>query len=251
MELYIIRHAESENNALWAATLGDSDGRLPDPLITETGHRQAELLAEYLATGDPDLEPNYYARRHNRGGFGLTYLYTSLMLRAIATANYVSERTGLPLHAWPEIHERGGLHDTHPETGEKVGVDGPNRDHFVRHFPALSLPDEIGELGWWNRPPESVDESYPRAQRVWATLFERHGNTDDRVAMVTHGGFFQSLLETLLVTDETSTLRPAALSKVWFGLSNTGICRISFEDEYTAIRYLNRVDHLPSDLITG
>lgn len=251
MELYIIRHAESENNALWAATLGDSDGRLPDPLITEKGHRQAELLAEHLTAGDPELEPNFYARRHNRGGYQLTHLYTSLMLRAIATAGYVSERTGLPLHAWPDIHERGGLHDLDPQSGEKVGVAGPNRTHFSEQYPALFLPEDIGEPGWWSRPPETVAEAYPRARRVWATLLERHGDTDDRVAMVTHGGFFQSLLGTLLGIDETSPLRPETVGYVWFGLSNTGICRINFDREGTAIRYVNRVDHLPSNLITG
>ena len=251
MELYIIRHAESENNALWAATMGD-EGRTANPLITEKGHQQAKLLADFLADGNSEREPNFYARRHNRHGFHLTHLYTSLMLRAIATATYVSDRTGLPLHTWADIHERGGLHDQDPETGEKVGVEGPNRAYLAEQFPSLNLDDDLGELGWWNRPPETVEEAFPRALRVWETLLERHGGTDDHVAIVTHGGFFQSLLATLLGTDEPSTtVRSGVAPNTWFGLSNTGITRISFEPEYVAIRYLNRVDHLPTELITG
>lgn len=250
MELYIIRHAQSENNALWAET-GTSEGRTADPSITPIGHRQAQLLAEFLAEGDPDREPNTFARRHNRGGFGLTHLYTSLMMRSIRTAGYVAERTGLPLHAWTDVHERGGLHETDVATGEETGVDGPNRAHFAAEFPSLVLPDELGERGWWSRPPEAVDASFPRALRVWEALVARHGDTDDRVAIITHGGFFQSLLVTLLGMDDASRFKTASAGQIWFGMSNTAISRIELSNGNGAVRYINRVDHLPSELITG
>ncbi|MEZ4516938.1 MAG: histidine phosphatase family protein [Chloroflexota bacterium] len=251
MELYIIRHAQSENNAIWARTRSN-DGRLPDPPLTELGHQQAALLAEHLATGDPHDEPNYFARRHNRGGYGLTHLYTSLMIRSVATAGYIAEATGLPLIAWPDIHERGGLHEIDVVTGEERGVAGPNRDYFIREFPALVLPEELGDEGWWNRPPERVEEAYPRARRVWNELIERHGGTEDRVAIVSHGGFFQALLVTVLggIESEGGEEIPL-LGPIWLGLSNTGINRLFIDNEFGAIQYTNRVNHLPSELITG
>lgn len=252
MELYIIRHAESQNNALWTAYRNSRDGeRKPDPQITEVGHLQAQMLADFLVEGDPDPELSRYAHHHDRGGFNLTHLYASLMVRAIATAGYISERTGLTVHAWPDIHERGGLHTLDPDTDERVGVEGPNRAELLQQFPRLVLPDELGEVGWWNRPPESVEESLPRARRVWARLLAQHGRSDDHVAIVTHAGFFQSLLVTLTGIDWSSPERYPGLPQIWFRLSNTGICRISFEADYVSIRYMNRVDHLPSALITG
>ena len=51
MELYIIRHAQSSNNAL-----ADERERVCDPHLTELGRQQAELLAAHLAAG-PDLHP--------------------------------------------------------------------------------------------------------------------------------------------------------------------------------------------------
>ncbi len=250
MELYLIRHAQSENNAEWAAH-GTDAGRKADPAITALGHQQAQHLAEYLAAGEPDSEPNYFARRHNRGGFGLTHLYTSLMIRSVATAGYVAKSTGLPLLSWADVHERGGLHEKHPETDEEIGVSGPNRDYFAAEFPELVLPPDLGATGWWDRPMEHVEESYPRAMRVWEELIERHGGTDDRVAVVSHGGFFQSLMVTLLGTDQEDEWQTLGLSRLWFGMSNTAISRIVFTDGYGVISYLNRVDHLPSELITG
>lgn len=250
MELYIIRHAQSENNALWAET-GTSDGRRSDPSITDVGHKQARLLADFLAKGDPDQEPNRFAQRHNRGGFGLTHLYTSLMIRSVVTAGYVAERTGLPLHGWPEVHERGGLHETDERTGEETGVAGPNRAYFAAEYPHLVLPDTLGEEGWWSRPPEDISDSMPRALGVWEALQARHGGTDDRVAVVSHGGFFQSLLMTLLGMDDSSPFKTSITGQVWFGMSNTAISRIELTNGNGAVRYINRVDHLPSELITG
>lgn len=235
---------------MWAAT-GTSEGRTADPSITPVGHRQAQLLADFLAEGNPELAGDYFARRHNRGGFRLTHLYTSLMLRSIETARYVAERTGLPLVGWVDIHERGGLHETDEATGQESGIPGPNRAALLEAFPTLIVPPEIGEQGWWNRAPEEVEASLPRALRFWATLAERHGATDDRVAIVSHGGFFQSLLITLLGLEDSSAWKTPVAGPIWFGMSNTAVSRIELSSGGGAVRYLNRVDHLPAELITG
>ena len=50
MELYMVRHAQSINNALWDRHQS-SEGRLPDPGLTELGNEQAARL-EVVAIHD-------------------------------------------------------------------------------------------------------------------------------------------------------------------------------------------------------
>ena len=108
MQLYFIRHAQSTNNALYAA--GNGAGvRSHDPALTELGRHQAECLAEFLAKANPNT-PTGQADPQNRAGFGLTHLYCSLMSRAVATGTVVAARLALPLRAWVDWHEEGGLY---------------------------------------------------------------------------------------------------------------------------------------------
>ena len=247
MHLYIIRHAQSANNELYATT-GGSKGRQADPPLTELGHRQAQVLARALAARPDGTALNRYALRHDRGGYELTHLYSSLMVRAIVTGGYIAAATGLPLQAWPEIHERGGLYDEAPETGEANLVAGAGRSFFAAEYPQLILPDTLGEEGWWNRPRELPEQWLPRAEAVWQELLARHGDSDDRVGLVTHGGFFQSFMAALVGRD-APTVRPH-LSAWWFSISNASITHLEIE-ERVSVRYVNKVDHLPDELLTG
>ena len=47
MQLYFIRHGQSENNARWMST-GSHRWRSEDPGLTEVGQQQAEILAQFL-----------------------------------------------------------------------------------------------------------------------------------------------------------------------------------------------------------
>jgi 2,3-bisphosphoglycerate-dependent phosphoglycerate mutase len=243
MQLYYIRHAQSTNNLLWAQT-GSADDRDEDPDLSPTGHEQVQRLVQFLQDPYPtaaDVEPPSWDSQ-NVGGFGLTHLYCSLMIRAIITGAAIAEALNLPLVAWPEIHEMGGIYYKDLETGERIGLPGKNRAYFQAHFPGLVLPPSLGEEGWWNRPFEEREERLPRARRFLSHLLERHGPTGDRVAIVSHGGFYNAFLRALLeVPEEVSG---------WFSLNNTAISRIDFEDGTLAVQYMNRVDHLPAGLIT-
>ncbi len=250
MQLYIIRHAQSENNAMWAKT-GTNEGRVADPPLTPLGHKQAERVAQHVAHAQDTAGDNLFAKRHNLDGYGLTHLYTSLMIRSITTAGYIAASTGLPLLAWPEIHERGGLHKVDEATGEDKGIEGPGRAFFETTYPDLRLPEDLGPTGWWARPQENVAEADVRARVVWGQLRQRHGDTDDRVAIVTHGGFFQSLLSVLASRDPAQDDHPLGLTDLWYGISNASISRIELWKEVAVVRYVNRIDHLPPELITG
>jgi 2,3-bisphosphoglycerate-dependent phosphoglycerate mutase len=230
MTLYLIRHAQSANNELYKRT-GSSVGRVEDPELTPLGVRQAEVLSEHLA-----------GRAESGGEFNFTHLYCSLMVRAVATATSVSRSCGLPLAAWPEVHEQLGIFMADEHSGELVGRPGKSRSYFQKHYPDLLLPETLNEHGWWNRPVETLAQWKQRARDFLSELKRRHGTGDDRVAVVTHGGFYHEVI--LALTGGAGT------DGLWFTMHNTGITRIDFHPTHTSVVYHNRLEHLPPDLIS-
>jgi 2,3-bisphosphoglycerate-dependent phosphoglycerate mutase len=247
MELYFIRHGQSQNNANW----GNPDYREnPDPALTDLGVEQACLVAEFLKNAQAITNPQRW-NIQNRLGFGLTHIYTSLMERAVYTAAPTARALGLPFAAWEEIHESGGIFGRDGEVKLK-GLPGKSRDYFEKHFPELGLPDHLDGTGWWNRPFETEEGCYKRAEKFLSDLIARHGDRDgqpeQRVAIFSHGGFFVHLMFVIL---KTPWRQGANGMRSWFMMNNCAISRIDFDPEGTInIAYLNRTDHLPDHLIT-
>jgi 2,3-bisphosphoglycerate-dependent phosphoglycerate mutase len=100
----------------------------------------------------------------------------------------------------------------------------------------------VGETGWWNRSYEERPERWLRARRVLDELVLRHGNSEDRVAVVSHGGFYNYVLSTILGMDR--------FEGFWFVMHNAAITRIDFDPEETRLIYMNKLDYLPVELIT-
>jgi 2,3-bisphosphoglycerate-dependent phosphoglycerate mutase len=246
MELYFIRHGQSVNNANWSNADYEES---PDPALTESGYEQARLLADFLKknqtiTNDKDWNVQ------NRYGFGLTHIYTSLMERAAFTAAPIAQALDIPLIAWKEIHEEGGIYSRGDKSNVQ-GLSGRPRSFFMDNFRTLTLPDDLDETGWWNRPFEANEERQPRADQVFAELLTRHrdqeGQSEHRVAFVSHGGFFMRLVCTMLKL----SWRQAALGlRSWFVLNNCSISRFDIVENEFNIAYINRTDHLPDHLIT-
>jgi len=240
MQLYYIRHGQSGNNLLWDQT-GSNNGRSVDPELSPVGQQQAALLAEFLKShgvgGEKRGEDN-----QNQAGFWLTHLYSSLMVRAVSTAQPVARALGLPLVGWKELHEAGGIYREEKLTGEYTGLPGMNRAYFEQHCPEMVLPDDLGAEGCWSRPHESREERYPRAKQVLFDLLRRHGQTADRVALISHGGFYQYLMGAILGLPD--------MMNNSFLLNNAAISRIDFNPPVVTVVYLNRVDFLPSEIIT-
>ena len=242
MQLYLIRHGQSVNNALWVSN-GSSEGREEDPGLTQTGRRQAEHAAAFLARGNGGARPKRPVRYGtNAHGFDLTHLYCSLMLRGVETGTIIAEKTGTPLLGWTDIHECGGIYVEDEDTGARIGRPGKTRSFFASSYPSLVVPETVGEDGWWNRPFEDEGQRIARASRVAEQLRSKHGKTRHRVGMVTHGEFYSRLLVRLLGIPPTA--------KLWFTLNNLGITRLDISEEYTNVVYLNRIEFLPEELVT-
>lgn len=241
MRLYFIRHGQSANNALWDET-GSSSGRSVDPELTEMGHAQAQLLADFIYAVDQKAREDGKNGEPRRDMFGFTHLYTSLMVRAVATGAHLAERLGLPLVGWPEFHECGGIYVDGDTEGEHIGLPGRPRSYFVSHYRGLVLPNTVTEAGWWNRPFEVYEERMQRAEQVLATLLERHGDSEDRVAIVSHGAFYMELVRALFKLGEENC---------WFTMFNTAVSRFDFHPGGdVSMIYHNRTDHLPERMIT-
>jgi 2,3-bisphosphoglycerate-dependent phosphoglycerate mutase len=246
MELYFIRHGQSVNNANWSnAEFQESS----DPTLTEIGHEQAQILAEFLKNNQTitnDQEWNI----QNRYGFGITHIYTSLMERAAFTAAPIARALDLPLTAWKEIHEEGGIY-SREVNANKLGLPGRPRSFFMENFRTLTLPDDLDETGWWNRPFEADEERQPRADQVLGELLARHRDQEGRpehcVAFVSHGGFFMRLVCAML---KLPWRQAAHGLRSWFALNNCSISRFDIYGDELSIAYLNRTDHLPDHLIT-
>lgn len=241
MQLFFIRHAQSENNLLLDQT-GSNEGRSADPELTELGYQQAQVLAEFLGNSQSTLKTNQAGVSQNIQVVQLTHLYTSLMIRAVATGVEISKTTGLPLVGWLDLHELGGIYQKNSQTGIKTGLPGYPRSYFEQRFPELILPYSVGEQGWWYRPHETEKQGLSRAGCVIQEIYARHGRSNDRIGLISHGDFYQMFLPVLF--GQTPGNLP------FFQLNNAAITRIDFEPNKIRVIYLNRMDYLPANLIT-
>ncbi len=239
MELFVIRHAQSTNNAL-----ADQSERVVDPPLTGIGIRQARLVATHLANGiDHKTKPvEGQPTDLSNGQQRISRLYCSAMLRALQTASVIGQALNVRPHVWVDIHEEGGMWLDHGADEGVRGYPGMTRTDISIHFPECNLPENITENGWWRHGFEERAHFLERAERVAATL-RREAGSDERLAMVTHGGFAAYLLRALVCVPPDAP--------VFFHHDNTGITHVRFRaDGRVSIRFQNRVAHLPPELIT-
>ena len=241
MELFIIRHGQSANNAL-----PDIRDREVDPPLTDLGRRQAHLLAEHLATGathDWVTDPaTGTAEPRLRKGFGITALFCSPMYRGMQTAEPVGRALGLAPQVWIDIHEQGGMYLDHGGAEGRVGYPGRTRSEISAEFPSFQLPPGITGNGWWSQGYEDAPATAGRAIRVAEQLRGMAGSVE-RVAIVSHGGITDFLLKALLGQLPGEHIR--------YTHHNTAVSRLSLRlGASIVVRFLNRVDHLTLEMLS-
>ena len=222
MQLYLIRHAESENNARPIYQ------RVEDPPLTAVGRLQAEHLADWVQTLKFDV------------------LISSPVRRALQTTRRIFERTGQHVQVWDNVFEEGGIYRGHgPDAHE--GGPGLSRDEVIQHVTddprACTLDPSIGDSGWWGRHRESSEEAIARASVVAGRLAATFGREKRIVVAVIHADFKRKMLDELIGDDVDPRL---------FGrLRNTGITKLDLERGKWQLDWFNSVSHLPAKLITG
>jgi len=245
MELYIIRHGQSENNVLQ-----NEIERTSDPNLTDLGKQQAQKLADYLSDSrnrDPGFNSGSgFTGDVNANPFGITHLYCSAMIRALQTTAPLAKALGLKPEIWLDIHEQGGMYLD--KDGNKVGFPGMTRREILGEFPDYVLPQTITNAGWYDatRGYEEIYASAGRAIKV--TLELRRRATEDadfktaRIAIVTHGTFIDQMLKAFM--------GQLPNRQYYFTHYNTAITCLSITADYILMRYVNRIDHLPHEMIS-
>jgi 2,3-bisphosphoglycerate-dependent phosphoglycerate mutase len=241
MELYLIRHGQSANNILT-----DMTHRVCDPPLTELGQLQADALAVGLRAGGllpqsaVSLTEPCMNGRHPLA-YRITRLYCSPMQRALQTARPLAEALDLSPLVWVDIHEHGGVFLDHGDPQGVVGYPGYSREEILRSFPGYRVPDEIDGAGWWHGQMEQWSECQARAEKV-ARQIRDWATQDAGIALVSHAGFLDALLQSLMSVPGDGS--------VFFQHCNTGVTRVDFfPDGHLQLRYLNRLDHLPVELL--
>lgn len=249
MQLFLIRHGESANNALGVGDISYDDymaQRTPDPELTQIGRRQADMVARHMAADGHPENRNGTPLASTRAGYGIQALYASPMLRTLQTAYPIGQALGLPPKIMVDIHEHGGLFHGNPrdEKNPVRSYEGLSREGMLALFPTYELPEAVTEKGWWQGGYETIGACEERAQRVAEALRARAQEEPTAViAMVTHGTFMDRLLKALLLGLHSRDY--------FFFHYNTAITRIDFVvDGPVILRYTNRTQHLPPELIT-
>ncbi len=217
MELILIRHAQSENNARpeWLRT--------EDPGLTELGYQQAERLLAYRL----DL-------------FGAQLMITSPFRRALETARVLAGSGRIPVWVWRDVHEQGGCYSGYlPE--QRVGRPGLTRHQIEQDYPSFVIDDSIDTEGWWGaRPYETWQEAGLRARRVIDRLIGELTPFYQSVAVVTHADFMRLLLlslSPLQLPVERISESILNTSVTILGVASPAVCRV-----------WNSVEHLPPDM---
>ena len=249
MELYFIRHGQSENNALYHGDDYDLGNRRSDPKLTELGQKQAELTGAFLSRGAiaaPIMRKGF----QNRAEYGLTHLYCSLMERAVQTGSIIASILDLPLFGVPDLHEVGGIYYDEVIDGvSSIRIEhGLTPAYLKRTYPRLKLLEPIPDEGWWQGGREERAARVPRAQRMLDLLFARHGNTADRVGVITHGGFFACIFRAVFGLDLDEPNQHVLPYQI--ELNNCAITRFSIQEARYLLVYHNRTDFLPDEMVT-
>ena len=196
LELLLIRHGE--------ALYGPNDG------LTELGVRQAELLAERLASVE------------------LAGIYSSTMARARQTAEAVAARTGHAItfdRRFREIDSGKRLEQSPEEHRRRAAT-------FLRRT-------KVYTIGYEAQGGEGAAQLYERASTAISEVFsgpvKDNGGT---YALIAHGGFINAALNYILDRRFDGTMR--------FRLQNTSISTVSLVEDSKLVIAVNDVAHLAS-----
>ena len=221
MELFLIRHGQSTNNAQPVSE------RVEDPPLTAMGFEQARHLGLWCR------------------GLQLDRLFTSPFRRTLETTEKVRQFTGLAPDIWIALHEHGGCM-AGSITDIYEGRPGMNRMQIEAEFAGYSCPEELDGRGWWKcKSHETLEQMGKRAEEVAKTTIDRFGCSKERIAYISHGAFLPALIGAFLK-------HGCSGPDDWLGdIANTAVAKLTFIDGRMRLSSYNSVIHLPAALVTG
>ena len=220
MRFYLVRHAQSENNAR------PESERQHDPAITSIGAVQARNVAQRIAS---EVE--------------FDQLITSGFRRALMTCEAIAKTTGKTPEVVVDIHESGGCYAGWM-LGELVGMPGMSAEEINEQFGPIKIPQELGSKGWWNsRPYEVYSQLVARAERV-SDYFSSRIDAEQKVMLcVSHADFIAQFLKVAIgeaVLDDPNFYR----------LKNTGLTCLDWDGKKWSSVFINSDSHLSTEIVT-
>jgi 2,3-bisphosphoglycerate-dependent phosphoglycerate mutase len=219
MKLYLIRHAQSANNAL------PEEQRVEDPPLTELGHRQADALAAWMAETPLDI------------------LVTSPFRRALETTSYLHRSLRLKPQVWIDLHEQGGCYAGY-EPHAYVGRPGMNRAQIQAEFPDYEIEEALAELGWWQCQAYEDDEAARvRARRLLQKSLQHFAKSASTVAFVMHADFKRLFLREVFAAGGRN-------GQSFLGIYNTAVTQLEFQADRAELHIFNSTQHLDPSLLS-
>ncbi len=198
LELYIIRHGQSQGNAGYGDRTDLTETEMHDPILTETGISQADKAGRYLCNVEFD------------------FVFSSAMLRAVQTATGILkyQKKTKVLNILPLVCEMG----IPPE------YKGVTMDDLLKINPdTVWAPDVSLDSPMVYSTCEEAD-TFERAKKSLEYLCSRYTN-GEKVAVVSHAAFITYLVFSLMGYDK------APLFDIDF--HNTGITKVVFYQKGT------------------
>lgn len=164
MRIYFARHGRSEANILKA--ISNRGWKHP---LTDEGRAQAAALGERLQ------------------GEGITQIYCSPVMRAVQTAEIVSQALGLPFTIVEALRENdnGSLEGRSDDAAWAI---------YNQTIAAWLAGDGFARIA----DGETLDDIKARFVPFIRELVSEHGGTDARLLLVAHGGLYRAVLPEVL-----------------------------------------------------
>jgi probable phosphoglycerate mutase len=168
MEVYLVRHGQSEYN------IGLTD--YLDSGLTEMGQEQAARTAARLSDE------------------GLTHIYVSPLRRTLETAGPICAAAHLRAEALPMACEFFSANNPGYHT-----FPGLSPEQITHEFPWAFLGDAFPvEACWWPVKLETPPMLVQRAEHVRDALLRLHAGTEHRVLVISHADTVGRLMEVFL-----------------------------------------------------
>jgi 2,3-bisphosphoglycerate-dependent phosphoglycerate mutase len=215
VQLYLIRHGQSENNAC------PEHMRVEDAELTELGQQQARHLAPWIATLELDR------------------LFCSPFRRTLQTAWPLMQQAGLEVEVKIPLHEVGGC-VAGPGGDDLVGRPGITGDELREDFPGYQVPASIDENGWWKSQPNETDaQLHKRVEDLFQSTVEEFADSDQKIGFMMHADITHHLLSVVArVTGDR-------LARV---LYNTAVTRLTIGRDSLVMDIYNSISHLPMSM---
>jgi len=164
VRIYFARHGRSEANLL--KVISNRGWKHP---LTEEGRAQAAALAERLS------------------GEGITHIYSSPVMRAVQTAEIVSQALGLPFTIEEALREN-----------DNGSLEGRSDDAAWAIYDQAIAAWLAGETTARIADGETLEDIAERFEPFIHGLICEYGGTDARLLLVAHGGLYRAALPEVL-----------------------------------------------------